>query len=111
MYLCFYFSGVVIAGGWSKIKEFGGVIQNCHLVVVLVLLEDNDTRSLVGFCYEDVFIHPERLDGLKTFFCHLEVTPFLTVLRQISAQDQENSSLVQLLLFIYFTTILLQAVA
>jgi len=35
----------------------------------------------------------------------------LTVLRQISAQDQENSSLVQLLLFIYFTTILLQAVA
>jgi len=58
------------AGGWSKIKEFGSVIQNCHhLVVVLVLVEDNDTRSFVGFCYDDVFIHPERLGSLKTFFC------------------------------------------
>jgi len=24
LYLCFYFSGVVVADGWSKIKEFGG---------------------------------------------------------------------------------------
>ena len=38
--------------------------------IVLVLVEDNDTRSFVEFCYDDVFIHPERTDNLKTFFCH-----------------------------------------
>ena len=58
------------------IKEFGDVIQDCHhLVGVLVLVEDNDTRSFVGFCYDDVFNHPERLDSLKTFFCHLRSHP------------------------------------